>query len=66
MLTKKQVRRLRGLIARHARCEWNMGASMPRDEAGEKNRRIIVAEAKAARAAVFAELLELTEQEDDD
>lgn len=60
MLTKTQANRLRGLIARHARSEYNQaqaGAYTP-DVA-----KIIRADAVKAREAVYAELRKLTAAE---
>ena len=54
MLTGLQAARLRGLIARHARCQWNLAATL--GDAGEPRRQIIVDDAEAASRAVFASL----------
>lgn len=59
MLTKAQAQRLRGLIARHARCQWNMGATQ--DE-HDKDRKGLVRAANLAREAVYEELRKLTEE----
>lgn len=60
MLTGLQAARLRGLIARHARCQWNLAATL--GDAGEPRRQRIVDDAEAAQRAVFAGLRNLTEK----
>lgn len=60
MLTKPQVARLRGLIARHSRCQWNMGATQSEHD---KDRTELVAASNKAREALFAELRALTAEE---
>ena len=57
-LSPEAAKRLRGLIALHARCEYNAasaGAQMPEDA------KLIRADAKRASKAVYAFLLSLTE-----
>lgn len=60
MLTKQQANILRGLIARHARCQWNLAATL--GDAGEPRRKIIVEDAARADKAVYAALRALTEK----
>lgn len=60
MLTGLQAARLRGLIARHARCQWNLAVTLA--DTGEPRRQRIVDDAEAAQQAVFAELRNLTEK----
>lgn len=62
MLTKAQAHRLRGLIARHSRCQWNMGATAG-DRGTEPGRAETVASANKAREALYAEIRAITEEE---
>lgn len=60
MITKKEANRLRGLVARHARCQWNMGAAAG-SRGDVKQRRRIVDDARKASNALYDEILKLTE-----
>jgi hypothetical protein len=62
-LTKAQAHRLRGLIARHSRCQWNMGAVQY--ERGPSTLEL-VATANRAREALYAEIRAITEEKENE
>jgi hypothetical protein len=53
-LTKEQADRLRGLISRHARCQWEIGVTQY--DVGENRRDPIVKDAAHAQQAVYSYL----------
>lgn len=53
MITACQARILRGLVAHHARCQWNLGATAG-GRGDEAQRKILVEQAEKARHKVYA------------